>query len=872
MANGWNIRAVEEEAANAAPVGSEDTLELHTPLAEDGDTEWEEPTVRLKRWYDWFLPVVFGALIAGWTGFYGWVHSNEIMAGASPGQWSDWITQWAIPVLLAVSLWLLAMRLSRREAARFGDAAQALASEARTLETRLTVVNRELSLAREFLAEQSRELDFLGRSATERISTHAEKLQALVRDNGAQVDAIASVSQTALENMDRLRDDLPVIANSARDVSNRIGGAGREAQVHLQELIDGFVRLNEFGQASEVQVVSLKARIGQALGAFEQQALELEAIADSRFAALREASETYRAELNDRETEELAAVRKRAADLAEEIREVSASLVSGESQALLALQVRLSSLREDGERIAASVRDNEAAAMDAWNGQVAAARSRLGEMIDEIQRIDSIALENSQKKLAALREEAERVDANLAGRNRKFLEELASRRQVFAEDEEAAIAALTEQLDDLDSRIVARREQHLVHAADLAEQSEIIAQRLASFGTVLASIADAVADAEKALDSGSQQLQVRLGESRRSLAETQAAVGDLTEASVRLLELIHAGSEHSKGDLVKALSLAEGRLGEVEQRGQDLRMMLEETAQKGKSLSDYVIRAKDVSAETSAHLDILHSRFVDATQIHHQELTRLQEGLVTLEQQSEALSARTRGELQLAISALEEATLDVSKTLVETSQESIATLAETVGEESARAVERALSAHTQEAIAALEQAASRAASTSRDAASQLRTQLGKVNELAGNLESRVARARERAEEQVGNDFSRRMAMITESLNSASIDIAKALTAEVPDTTWASYLKGDRGIFTRRAVKLLDTVELRDIAEIYDRDPEFRDNVSHYIADFESMLRTMLSTRDGNALGVTILGSDMGKLYVALAQAIERLRD
>ena len=38
-----------------------------------------------------------------------------------------------------------------------------------------------------------------------------------------------------------------------------------------------------------------------------------------------------------------------------------------------------------------------------------------------------------------------------------------------------------------------------------------------------------------------------------------------------------------------------------------------------------------------------------------------------------------------------------------------------------------------------------------------------------------------------------------------------------------------------------------------------------------MLRSMLSTRDGNALSVTILGSDMGKLYVALAQSIERFR-
>ena len=146
-----------------------------------------------------------------------------------------------------------------------------------------------------------------------------------------------------------------------------------------------------------------------------------------------------------------------------------------------------------------------------------------------------------------------------------------------------------------------------------------------------------------------------------------------------------------------------------------------------------------------------------------------------------------------------------------------------------------------------------------------------MNELTGNLESRVAHARQRAEEQVDSDFTRRVALITESLNSNAIDIAKALSTDVADTAWASYLRGDRGIFTRRAVSLVDNADAKAIVQLYERDRDFHEHVSRYIHDFEAMLRQVLSARDGQALGVTLLSSDMGKLYVALAQAIERLR-
>ncbi|MGN6499718.1 MAG: ATPase, partial [Tsuneonella sp.] len=216
MTGGPHIRAIgaDSDAERAQAPGAEGESPLN--LEEEWAEEWDDAPAR--RSWAWLVPAAALAAVAGWTAFFVWAGRAQMLAPASPQQWSAWIVQWSATVMLVLALWLLAMRNSRREAARFADAAQALSRESRELESRLTVVNRELSLAREFLAAQSRELESLGRVASGRLSEHAERLQGLIVNNGAQVQAIAGVSAAAVENMDRLRDGLPVIANSARDV------------------------------------------------------------------------------------------------------------------------------------------------------------------------------------------------------------------------------------------------------------------------------------------------------------------------------------------------------------------------------------------------------------------------------------------------------------------------------------------------------------------------------------------------------------------------------------------------------------------------------------------------------------------------------
>lgn len=889
--------------------GSEDpqpndqqSLATGEPDAADWPAEraWEEESPAKSRAM-LYLAVLGLAAIVGWTAFFVWANGSVLMAGIAPQQGIGLVSAWAPPVLVICVIWLIALRTSTREAARFTDAARALRIESEQLERRLLTVNRELSLAREFIAAQNRDLDSLGRIAVERISQHAERLDGLIKSNGAQIDAIANVSETALDNMERLRGSLPVIVSSAKDVTNNIGNAGRTAHAQLQELIGGFNRLNDFGQASERQVQSLRSRIDETITLFAGQAEAIEERFTARFAALDRQSGEFRARLDSHEVETLAAIRSRATALADELEQTRRELDDHESESLTSLRARLSALREETTAIARALRDGEGTALAGWQEAVA----RLdGDMRDISARLDAANRETiaaGEARVARLSEDAARFEADLAELGRRFEAEIAERRIRATGAEEAARKRLREslvqldadlgarrddadqandsmltklraQLAEFDAEIAARHSMHETHSQRLVEHGARVADHLAEFAAQMRAAAEHGENAEATLAVSLQTLATRLADGRSVVADTDRAVLSLTDSSVRLLELIQASATHARVELPAAIEAGEQRLETAEARAFLLRDLASEAAGKSIELSDHVLLAQHTLTEATKALVVLHDGIEESTEGHAAKLVEVQHQLDQAQASSAALSERAAGALSAAIAELAGAAQDAVAGIERGSAGAVAAVAQHLGEASAAALDKIMRTRAAEAAGQLEQAAAHAAGVSREAAIQLRDQLAKVNELTGNLERRVAHARERAEEQVDNDFARRSALITEALNSHAIDIAKALDSDVSDTAWAAYLKGDRGIFTRRAVRLLDTGEARSVVQLYDSDRDFRDHVSRYIHDFEAMLRQLLSTRDGHALGVTVLSSDMGKLYVALAQSIERLRD
>ncbi|GAA5057629.1 hypothetical protein GCM10023208_23340 [Erythrobacter westpacificensis] len=849
LVTGQDVTA--DDAFDEAPINRDEAYE--TSEEETFEEElWEDDPKRPRA--TWLAPTLTVVAALAWTGFFAWVHHREILAGAAPERWIEWIVQWSVPLVLLAGLYLIAMRNSRREANRFTDAARALADESARLENRLLVVNRELALARDFIEAQSRDLESLGRMAAERLSTNADHLQTLIRNNSSQVENIGNVSDSAVSNMERLRDQLPVLTNSARDLNNQLGNAGNSAQEQVDGLINSFKRLNGFQETGEAHVARIGEKVEETLAAFENQITKLGELAGQRFDRLRANSDEFRRQLDNDEERVFDAIATRSEALAKQLQDDAEAMHEREAAAAAAMRERLAALRLEGEKLVGGLDSGQSAAIKRWSDAISALEDRMKQVLEGVVRLDESAMTNARMRLVALNDEAAKVDQRLGDSMEAFQADFEKRRQANAAAQEEALSALTARIADFDRELAERQEEHLAHVAGLAERGEALAGRLSTLDERLASLSSQTDDTQDKMTAATEALSDRLSQSRAVLDESGQFITRLTDDSVRLLEIIRSSADHSEGALSGAVASAENRLNTFGTTARELHSLIQDAESRGARLADQLAQTRETGNASLEQMGDLESQ------------------LGKVSHEAEKLAERTSRELREAIDMLTKASTEVLENLRGEQAQGVAEMAEKLAEASREQLASSMRRHAEETIAELEKATSRADTAGRETAEELRNQLEQVNDLAANLESRVRYARERAEEQINNDFSRRMALITEALNSSAIDIAKAFDNDIGDTQWAHYLRGDRGIFTRRAVKLLDNNEARQVSAVYSEDAEFRETVNRYIHDFEAMLRGVLSTRDGNAMAVTLLSSDMGKLYVALAQAIDRLRD
>lgn len=700
-------------------------------------------------------PTILIFAFAGWCGFFGLTYWSEAQSGLTNDRIVTLIATWAMPSLLIAVMWLLVMRNSSREANRFGNVAYSLRTESDALALRMRTVNEEIALAREFLSQNARELESVGRQSSTKLVESAQMLSAALADSDEKAKTLEAVSNAANTNLEQLRKHLPVVTSAAKDVTNQIGSAGNNAQMQIKALISTLERVGDAGKSVREYIDNVESRADDLSVRLEQSLSSSVQLLDAKSA-----------EALDRSAEMATLM-----DSASQAISNGIAQASGDIDNLLAgsgahIQTSLTELRQALNDIGSQSEQEEARI----RAMIAAISGHIEESAAKIAKVDEAATDQTSKLAFAV---------SALGESTRLVGSALSDNQQLAAD-------LIGQSDKLVEKLGVANE-------------EISLNIPAAMSNLNARMTDGIAQVKAALSS----------------AET------LEELSDGMLEKLNA-LEH----LITSQRDAVGSL--MDESDTHFAARHEQVDALGASLKQTQALLEDMSTEANE---------------------RLVSSLLRVRETTRAAAESSRKILD----------------------DELAHIADQLTEQNRVALANALDAQIAAMNDTVRDAVDRNIALAETGASMVVKQLDELDEMTTSLESRIAESKNSFESVHEDSFARRMVLLTESLNSTAIDVAKILSNEVTDTAWAAYLKGDRGVFTRRAVRLLDSGEAKIIVKHYGDDSEFREHVNRYVHDFEAIMRLLLSTRDGNAIGVTLLSSDIGKLYVALAQAIERLR-
>ena len=554
----------------------------------------------------------------------------------------------------------------------------------------------------------------------------------------------------------------------------------------------------------------------------------------------------------------------------ERARTVSASLreagVNAHEQAG-SLDAQLSALAVRGREaddIASGAAQRLAANLAQIEGVAAVAASGLDETGTRINAAIEDALERSGKAVDETRRAVEEIGAALAAMVETARAGFDHRGEGAAAALETRIGSATAVLDDLEAK--------------LGEQS-------AATGTMLDTLDGNLGGVESRItaigEAGAVHIR-RLGEEIVALEADMRAMGEqiggndaATERLIGRAAKVKAALDLSTESLDTTLPRS---LASVEQRAGETRDVIA-------ALTPEVVSLEESAAAVLAHMNgsadslAAQSEALNAFVAHIDDrIATMRQAASDLETTLGATGEQARSIADAAAPRLIEALLRVRETADQAAERARTAIGEVIpqsaaalGEATREAMTEAIGANVEARMADISAASANAIAAAERASENLAARIGEIATSSAAIEARIEEARAETEAADMNSFARRVTLLIESLNSTAIDVTKILSNDVTDTAWAAYLKGDRGIFARRAVRLLDSGEAREIAHHYEEEPEFHQQVNRYIHDFEAMLRRVLATRDGSPLAVTLLSSDNGKLYVALAQAIERIR-
>lgn len=372
-------------------------------------------------------------------------------------------------------------------------------------------------------------------------------------------------------------------------------------------------------------------------------------------------------------------------------------------------------------------------------------------------------------------------------------------------------------------------------------------ERLAARVAEVNSSLDALSNPLQAGKSAVEALHASLGEVRATAEETAigleetlpiraAAVGEVTRTMTRELQ-----------EMLAAINAAHLRAQELQAPIGESRAAIDDAAR------DYA-KQRDAIAIAGEALIV--------------ELNQARLLLAEVEQQTETTSLAAATRLVDTMSQVRDVASQASAT-VRTSLEGVIDDARaSLSDSAANAMRHSFAEPIAENLREVEAASAGAVEHARLAAERTAASMLALTSALKRLDTRIDSRMADMEAAAQRDLLTGAQLLFDRLSSHGVTLAAALGKPMTDADWAQWRKGERGMFNRRALSLLDRKEVRELKDLFNSDGEFADTARRYTAEFDAMLQRLEAATGDSALIPALYASDYGRMAAALSEIIE----
>ncbi|RWB24100.1 MAG: kinesin, partial [Mesorhizobium sp.] len=539
------------------------------------------------------------------------------------------------------------------------------------------------------------------------------------------------------------------------------------------------------------------------------------------------------------------------------------------------------------------------------NTMLAARSAEISKILDETARplVERFAQGGSELQ-KSMEEVTERATEKLRSENATLVNALASRTAETLSAVEGARSTLADSVADLIGRMSTSSSQlgQLIEqaAANLGQVDERLTGSTQSFAATTEKAAQTFASSARLVDSNTTRLTELSSATLREVASIATKFDEHSRLLSSASDLLSSAQSNLEHTLERQSSLEDLAVGLVK-KSEDLEKVMRsfedlvgQTLQnaEGKTLES----ADKIRTAIADVVDSATKRFADATEEMRRtagsikselDLTRaeLKKGVIEMPEEAKESTTAIRRAVSEQINALKELSDIVAKSGRSTDSSEPRNLRPAPQAPAARATEPLRRPPAQQPEPRAPQAPSgdtalrgtldleRPAETApRQRDPNGRTpQGGWVRDLlTGASREEGAKPAAPSEAPRSAPAQRSPLHVVESLNSLSVDIARAIDHDASIELWNRYRRGERDVFTRRLYTLKGQQTFDEIRRKYQMEAEFRAAVDRYCDDFEKLLKDVSRNDRDNMMAQTYLTSDTGKVYTMLAHASGRL--